>query len=143
MNRRALIAAGLAWCAFPLSAGEDAALAKVNHLRRQAGRAPLRWSPVLEAVAQAHADDLAHRGYFSHQGADGSSISDRVTRAGYNWCAVAENIAKGQRSLDAVLASWKGSAGHRRNMLSADMAELGVARGPGNTWVMVLARRGC
>ncbi|WP_417523179.1 CAP domain-containing protein [Marinovum sp.] len=143
MNRRALITAGLAFCAHPLSAGEEPALAKVNHLRRQSGRAPLRWSPVLEAVAQAHADDMAQRGYFSHRGVDGASVGDRVRRAGYSWCAVAENIAQGQRSLDAVLAGWQGSPGHRRNMLSAAMAELGVARGPGNTWVMVLARHGC
>lgn len=143
MRRRRVLAAGLAWAAYPALAGEEAALARVNRLRRQAGRAALRWSPVLAEVARAHAEDMARNGFFAHQGSDGSTISDRVARAGYGWCRVAENIAQGQRSLDAAIAGWQGSAGHRRNMLNRDMADLGVARGPGNTWVMVLARPGC
>ncbi|WP_323766767.1 CAP domain-containing protein [Marinovum sp.] len=142
MKRRMVLAAGLAWVAAPVLA-EQAALDTVNRLRRQSGRRALRWSPVLTAVAQAHADDMARNGFFSHSGSDGSSISDRVSRGGYGWCAVAENIAKGQRSLDEVMRSWQGSPGHRRNMLSSNMTELGVARGGGNTWVMVLAKPGC
>lgn len=85
---------------------------------------------------------MARAGFFSHTGSDGSDIRTRVSRAGYRWCAVAENIARGQRSLEAALEGWKASRGHRRNMLSRRMAEIGVARGAGNTWVMVLAS-GC
>ncbi|TNF23310.1 MAG: CAP domain-containing protein [Rhodobacteraceae bacterium] len=132
----------MCFVAAPAGAGEEAALDPVNRFRRRQGRQALRWSPVLAAVAQAHAEDMARNGFFSHSGSDGSDVGARVSRAGYRWCAVAENIARGQRSLAAVLEGWKGSSGHRRNMLSRRMSEIGVARGPGNTWVMVLAS-GC
>lgn len=143
MRRRQVLAGGLACWALPLGAAEPEALSRVNRLRRAAGRAALRWSPLLAGVAQAHADDMARNRFFSHGGSDGSSVGDRVARAGYGWCAVAENIARGQRDLDSVIRGWQGSPGHRRNMLSGEMAEIGLARGPRDTWVMVLARRGC
>ncbi len=134
---------GLTGAALPVQADESAALAPVNRLRQEAGRPPLRWSPQLAAVAQAHAEDMARAGFFSHSGSDGAGVGQRLERAGYGWCAAAENIARGQRDLAEVIAGWQGSPGHRRNMLSREMSELGVARAAGNTWVMVLARPGC
>lgn len=142
MNRRGLLIGGLCFVAAPVGAGEEAALDWVNRFRRRRARRALRWSPVLASVAQVHADDMARAGYFSHTGSDGSDVGARVSRAGYRWCAVAENIALGQRSLEVALEGWKDSRGHRRNMLSRKMSEIGVARGAGNTWVMVLAS-GC
>lgn len=141
MKRREVVIGSLCWVAAPVLAAEPAALAEVNRFRRWRGRRALDWSPVLAGVAQAHAEDMARAGFFSHTGSDGSQVSDRVARAGYSWCAVAENIAQGHRSLEAVIEGWKRSRGHRRNMLSGKMTEIGVARGPANTWVMVLARR--
>lgn len=142
MNRRGLLVGALCCVAVPGHAGQEAALDWVNRFRRRNGRRALRWSPVLAAVAQGHADDMARAGFFSHSGSDGSDIGVRVKRAGYRWCAVAENIARGHRSLDEVLEGWRASRGHRRNMLNRHVTELGVARGPGDTWVMVLAS-GC
>lgn len=112
-------------------------------LRASVGLRGLELSAPLQAMADAHAADMARRGYFSHQGADGSDIGVRAGRVGYRYCALAENIAKGQRSLDEVMSRWASSAGRRRNMLDRDVTEFGLARGPGNIWVMVLGARNC
>lgn len=111
----------------------------LNALRAQANRPAIAEHPALQAAADAHARDMVQRGYFSHTGADGSSVGDRLRAQGYRWCYVAENIAQGQTSLAQVMDGWFFSPGHRANMISREAAAFGVAR-VGKTWVMVLAR---
>ncbi|MEM9524352.1 MAG: CAP domain-containing protein, partial [Pseudomonadota bacterium] len=122
---------------------DPSVLAPLNAYRADSGRAPLSYSKRLQRIAQLHADDLRRSGRFSHRGSDGSDLGDRMRRAGYGYCFAAENIAKGQRDRIAVLRSWAGSRSHRRNMLSRNAAEVGLARADGNLWVMVLGRAGC
>jgi hypothetical protein len=61
---------------------------------------------------------------------------------------MAENIAAGQTSADAVFQAWMNSAGHRANILNPQARELGIghAYSPAATyrdyWVMELAARG-
>ncbi|MGY9049442.1 MAG: CAP domain-containing protein, partial [Rhodobacterales bacterium] len=76
-------------------------------------------------------------------GANGSDIAARAGAVGFRYCSLAENIAKGQKSLEAVMAGWAGSPGHRRNMLKRDVRVFGLARAKGNIWVMELGREGC
>ena len=118
---------------------------RANAFRKSKGLAPLAISPVLEAVADGHARDMAARGYFSHKGKDGSTVGRRAKRKGYRYCLIAENIAQGQNSPAAVMKSWSASPGHRANMMQPKMREIGVARAPGDTWVMVVGTRmgGC
>jgi uncharacterized protein YkwD len=118
---------------------DPAATQIINEIRKDKRRKAIRYSPQLEAVAAAHANDMASQGYFSHTGANGSSIGDRTTAQGYKWCFVAENIARGQKSLEEVMAGWKASKGHYKNMTHKKAGEFGLARGPDNYWVMVLA----
>lgn len=115
----------------------------INTVRAAEGRAPLAVSAVLSHAARAHAQDLARTGRFSHMGRDGSNVGDRVRRAGYGFCFVAENIAKGQGTPEEVLRGWMASPGHRRNLLAARATEYGLVRGAGRLWVMVLGRDGC
>lgn len=117
---------------------DTAMLQAINAERAEAGRTALQWDARLEAAAQGHADDMVARGYFSHEGQDGSSMTDRMARAGFRGCFAAENIAQGQRSLDAVMVSWMKSRGHRRNILHRKARSVGLARGQNNMWVMVL-----
>ncbi|WP_298843408.1 CAP domain-containing protein [uncultured Roseobacter sp.] len=126
------------------TAGADpAALRSVNTFRAENGRTALQYSAMLETAALAHARDMIAEQFFAHTGSDGSGVSDRVTRAGYAWCVVAENIAKGQNDLAEVMAAWAGSEGHRRNMLSREVTEFALVHAAEDTWVMVLARPGC
>jgi uncharacterized protein YkwD len=114
----------------------------LNGLRAQVDAPPLVLSPQLQAAAEAHGRDMVTKGYFDHKGRDGSSIATRVKREGYRYCFAAENIARGQKSLNDVMGGWAMSPGHRKNMLSKEAREFGLAR-VGTTWVMVLGRSGC
>ncbi|MBF9032478.1 CAP domain-containing protein [Rhodobacterales bacterium HKCCE3408] len=101
--------------------------------------APLVQHPALQATAQAHADDLSATGGFDHVGSDGSSVSDRISAAGYTPCFAAENIARGQPDVPAVMETWIASPDHYRNIINASARNFGFARS-GDVWVLVLAR---
>ena len=100
---------------------------------------PLVHSPALQAAAQGHADDMSATGGISHTGSDGSSLTDRVNRAGYTACFTAENVAQGQTDTRSAIAAWTNSAAHQANMVNPNASQFGFARA-GNTWVLVLAR---
>ncbi|KAF4033882.1 putative SCP domain-containing protein [Phytophthora infestans] len=53
----------------------------------------------------------------AHDGSDGSSMSERITQAGYDWSAVAENVAAGQVDVDAVMVAWINSPEHLENIM--------------------------
>jgi len=120
-----------------------AAIEQINGLRARKGSAALRISKKLTEAAANHAQDMVQNELFSHTGSNGSSMGDRIRAQNYGFCMASENIAKGQRSLNAVLESWMSSKGHRRNLLNPGVTEFGLVRGSGNLWVMVLGRPGC
>lgn len=116
----------------------------LNAFRASQGRSALQQSAVLTRTAQLHAQDMAQRGYFSHQspgGPNGDDLSGRLVSGGCRTRAGAENIAQGQTSEASVFVAWQNSSGHRRNMLGAQYTEYGLGRS-GNTWVLVFAN-GC
>lgn len=100
---------------------------------------PLTHSPALQAAAEAHAQELNTSGRLGHLGADGSSLSDRLRRAGYTACASAENVANGTPDIRGTIALWMDSPDHRANILNPQVTQFGFA-GAGDTWVLVLAR---
>ncbi|POM69083.1 SCP-like extracellular protein [Phytophthora palmivora] len=71
----------------------------------------------LQAAAQRQADDMAANNFMSHNGSDGSKMAQRAAEAGFTGGAIAENVAAGQKNVDAVVNSWMKSPGHRRNIL--------------------------
>ncbi len=110
----------------------------VNNFRTNQGAGTVRQSAVLTRAAQAHAEDMERRGYFSHSsvgGPNGNTLMARATSAGCNMRAGAENIAQGQRSEQDVFVAWQNSPGHRANLLGRAYTEYGLGRA-GNTWVM-------
>ncbi|MEM9639194.1 MAG: CAP domain-containing protein [Pseudomonadota bacterium] len=139
-----LLSTVVLWCWLAIGAGADPlATQALNSYRADKGRAPLAYSDRLENAARVHAQDMVARGFFDHRGSDGSNVGQRVSRQGYGWCFVAENIAKGQRSMADVVQAWANSRGHRRNMLSRQAREFALVEAPGRIWVMVLAAPGC
>ena len=117
--------------------------ALLNAARAQNGLPALRQNAKLTAAAAQHAQDMARVGFFSHSGSDNSSVGERVRAQGYAYCYVAENIALGQPTAEAVMQGWMNSPGHRRNNLSPNGVEYGAARADGNYWVLVFGRAGC
>ena len=134
------------------------ALARINEARARGadcgsgGRfdpaAPVSWNDKLAQAADAHARDLVARNVLSHDGAKGGTLTDRVEAAGYDWGSVAENVAGGYPSIDAVVAGWVRSPEHCKNLMSPAFSEAGLACVPGgagstyaNFWALNLGRR--
>lgn len=101
-----------------------------NRMRAMEGLPPLSIEDRLGAAAQAHAQDMAARGVMEHRGGDGSNPADRVTRLGYRFAAVGENVAMGQTTPGEAAQSWYNSPPHRRNILG-DYSQCGVGRSVG------------
>ncbi len=108
---------------------------------------PLVWQAQTEQAALAQAQYLQQNNLFSHTGAGGSNVGDRLTATGYVWQTVGENIAAGYTDLAAVMQGWLESPGHCVNLMNASFTDLGVAMVNGTSsntyrsyWGMVLAR---
>lgn len=113
----------------------------VNAERAKDGQPPLAFEARLNAAACRHARDLARGGPLSHRGSDGSDLTERVTWSGYPFAMAAENLVAGVTTPDETVWLWSGSPGHRRNMLTADFRDAGIAHLPGaggEVWVLVL-----
>jgi uncharacterized protein YkwD len=87
---------------------------------------PLKPSAQLDAAALAHAKDMTSHDFFEHRGSDGSTVADRVTRAGYLWQTVGENISAGAASAQGVVQGWLDSPGHCSNLMRAEFREMGI-----------------
>jgi uncharacterized protein YkwD len=109
----------------PPPSAVDQVVALANEARAGAGCAPLRVDARITAAAQAHSDDMAANGYFSHNSLDGRSFADRLRAAGYP-SPGGENIAQGQRSAQSVHRAWMTSPGHRANILNCGFTTIGV-----------------
>jgi uncharacterized protein YkwD len=108
---------------------------------------PLSPVTALEAAALAHAQDMAANSFLDHSGSDGSMPADRATRAGYAWNSIAENVAVGQTTAEAVVDTWLESPGHCANLMSPRFSDTGVAYAINPTdeggiyWVQIYAAR--
>ena len=99
----------------------------------------LEWDDRLCRAATSHAQDMAARGYFSHQlPPPGSTDPCERSRAhgwtGHGWTgrlACAENIAAGQTTVRQVMDGLLASPGHCANIMSPDSAKLGVGTATG------------
>ncbi len=95
--------------------------------QRYAATTPLRLSGVLNKAAQLHADDMAWHEKMQHEGSDGSSPAQRITRQGYRWKAAGENVAAGADNAADVVSGWLSSPGHCANIMRPQFTEMGVA----------------
>ncbi|MEU4269060.1 sigma-70 family RNA polymerase sigma factor [Streptomyces sp. NPDC026092] len=114
----------------------------VNQRRAQEGCAPLRTDARLNEAARAYARDMVRRGYYAHNSPEGKFADARISAAGYEWSAWAENLARGSADPSAVFDDWMDGSMHERNMLDCDYRDTGVAAvdGPdGTVWVQKLA----
>lgn len=104
-----------------------------NRARAEQKLAPVKPDPKLSAAARAYAAFLARTNTFSHT-ADGRQSGDRINASGYRWCQMGENLASAQssngfaaRELAAkAVEGWLNSPGHRKNLLSRDVTDIGV-----------------
>ncbi len=83
-------------------------------------------SSLLSKAAQAKAEDMAAKGYFSHVGPDGKEPWVWIEEAGYSYTYAGENLAV--RFLDShqVVDAWMASPSHRANIVKGQYTEIGV-----------------
>lgn len=101
-------------------------LREVNTFRAQNHLPPLGNSIPLQQAAQRHSDNMAANRNISHNCADGTTFSQRITQSGYLWHSIAENVAAGQASATEVVQAWIHSPGHRANLLKSDIKDAGI-----------------
>lgn len=106
----------------------DAALVEAMNRQRAAhGLGPLRLNTRLSLAAQDRVTDMFEQRYFDHVAPDGTQPFTWVTRRGYAYRTVGENLAVGYTSADRVVHGWMNSPGHRRNILGRGFDEIGIA----------------
>jgi uncharacterized protein YkwD len=108
---------------------ETAVARRVNAIRGEHMRPPLRTDPDLVRIAREYSCALLARGTLSHQDPAGKTVGDRVLAAGKPYQTVGENLASssgGGDPVDAAIDAWMRSTGHRENILRPEFVETGV-----------------
>lgn len=87
----------------------------------------LRVNPLLTAAAQAKADDMARKGYFSHTTPEGYDSWHWFELVGYDYRHAGENLAVNFSDSAEVERAWMASPTHRDNIVSPRYTEIGIA----------------
>jgi uncharacterized protein YkwD len=130
----------------PATVLEDEVFALVNQRRAAGGTCggtalpavpPLSMNPNLRLAARGHSLDMATQNYVSHISLDGRTFDQRIRDAGYTGSfPLAENIAAGHATPQAVVDAWMASPGHCANIMSPGFRAVGVgyAHNPSSTY---------
>ncbi|MEE7447751.1 serine protease [Methylobacterium radiotolerans] len=122
---------------------EVAAAAAISAYRVQHGLSPVVVDPTLVKAAAFQAGNNARHGQLSHE--IGGSFTSRMASAGLAKSWAAENLSAGSETLEQVLARWKASPEHNKNMLLPQIRRIGIARVDAPTtrykrfWALVMA----
>lgn len=110
---------------------QSSVLELTNTSRAQEGLSSLQYNETLQRAAQAKADDMAARKYFSHTTPDGKTPWTFFEAAGYAYQSAGENLAVHFADVEPLQDAWMNSPGHRANIMSPKYTEMGVgiARG--------------
>ena len=101
-------------------------IAGINANRAAQGLGKLVLSAKLDRAAQGLACDNANSHSFSHVSANGATLADRYRAVGYGFTLAAENTGRGFHDAATAVAFWMNSSGHRQNILTPGMRDVGV-----------------
>lgn len=96
-----------------------------NTQRANNGVSGLSYNNTLASAAQAKANDMAARNYWSHNTPDGATPWTFITNAGYAYTTAGENLAYGFSSSDGTITGWMNSPEHKANILNTGYTEVG------------------
>ncbi len=105
---------------------EQEVIKLVNAERQKLGLKDYQANSQLSNIARNKSQDMRDNNYFSHTSPTYGSPFEMLRKFNVNYSAAGENIAKGQRTAQAVINAWMNSAGHRRNILSKKYTQIGV-----------------
>jgi uncharacterized protein YkwD len=99
-----------------------------NVTRSEHGVPELKESFLLNAIAVDRARDMFEKQYFDHVSPTGEKAADIAQKVGYRYKRLGENIASGAFITNQkIINGWMQSPGHRKNLLSGEFEEIGVA----------------
>ncbi|MGE5540942.1 MAG: CAP domain-containing protein [Bacillota bacterium] len=107
-------------------------LADLTNSDRELNHVPdLKVSPTLTQIAQMKANDMAAKGYFSHDTPDGKTPWYWFKLGGYAFRYAGENLAVDFSDSADVERAWMKSPTHRENILNGNYTEIGIATAVG------------
>ncbi len=96
-----------------------------NTERGDNGLGGLTINAQLNSAAQAKANDMVARDYWSHNTPDGDAPWVFFVNAGYNYQTAGENLAYGFDSSATAVTAWMNSPEHRANILNSTYKDVG------------------
>lgn len=108
---------------------ETAVRERINKVRQENQLQPLANNEQLAQVARDYSRQMAEQNFFSHTGADGSTLQDRVRAGGIIYWVVGENLFKSTnvpQPVNVAVDGWMKSPGHRENILRPVFTETGI-----------------
>lgn len=100
-------------------------LESTNEQRVRNGQAPLKINTELSKAAQAKANDMTNRNYWSHATPDGQEPWVFIQQANYSYQKAGENLAYGFNTSHNAVIGWMNSPSHRANLLDGAYKEVG------------------
>ncbi len=121
---------------------ENEVIRLVNETREKNGLNTLTADWELSRVARYKSQDMKDNNYFSHTSPVYGSPFDMIKNFGISYRSAAENIAKGQKTPQAVVNAWMNSSGHRANILNSSYNRIGVGYvANGNYWTQMFIKK--
>ena len=109
-----------------LDAFEHRIFELTNVERANYGLPPLIWDSALATAARDHSDDMGRNNFVEHIGSDGSTVDERLDRAGVLRWRGTENVAGGLNTPEEFVDGWMGSPAHREAILYSAWTHIGV-----------------
>lgn len=111
--------------AYATNMSSSGLLEATNQRRIANGVNSLTINSKLTAAAQAKANDMVARNYWSHNTPEGDEPWVFVKNAGYAYLRAGENLAYGFDSSNETVIGWMNSPTHKANLLDAAFTEVG------------------
>ena len=95
----------------------------------------VRYNRLLRESAYIQAEEIRSQRRLNHYSRAGLNIGERISKVGYRWHVVGENLAHGQISIGEVISDWIGSKSHCLLLMDNRFDEIGFAK-IGDYWVL-------
>jgi hypothetical protein len=96
-----------------------------------AGLSGVTEDPLLNAAAQAAAEDMAANGYFAHNSPDGKTPWYWLNQVGYTYSYAGQNLAVNFTDSQNVETAWLESPTHRANIMKPEYTRVGFGTANG------------
>lgn len=120
--------------AYATEMSQKTLLQATNSQRQLNSKDTLQLNDALSRAAQAKADDMVAKNYWSHRTPDGKDPWMFIDKAGYAYQKAGENLAYGFSDSQATISAWMNSETHRNNLLDTAYTEVGFGFANGNNF---------